>query len=98
MANVMNNLGSAGASEAPSKESGGLLPERAGPFLVIGSLDVGGAESHVVRIVPRLKSLGWNPVVYCLSHRGKLAPSLADAGIEVLGPQQSEHRLFKTAS
>ncbi|MGE0611962.1 MAG: glycosyltransferase [Hyphomicrobiales bacterium] len=66
-------------------EEGGL-PPGAGPLIVIGSLDVGGAEFHVTRIAPRLKALGWSPAVCCLNRRGALAASLEAEGIEVIDP------------
>ncbi len=50
---------------------------------VIGSLDMGGAEHHLVQILPRLKALGWEPTVYCLSREGTQAPQLRTAGIAV---------------
>jgi glycosyltransferase involved in cell wall biosynthesis len=53
---------------------------------VIGSLELGGAERHLTQIVPRLKKLGWTPVIYCLTHRGVQAEQLAQHGIEVVGP------------
>ncbi len=53
---------------------------------VIGSLDVGGAERHLVRIVPRLDATRFRPVVFCLTHRGTQAPELENAGIEVVAP------------
>lgn len=68
------------------KDKNGPPPPGAGPFLVIGSLDVGGAEFHVARIAPRLKALGWNPVVCCLNRRGALASALEQAGVEVIDP------------
>lgn len=53
------------------------------------SLDVGGTEKHLLLIAPRLKELGWRPVIYCLWRRGQFASILAKAGIEVIGPDIS---------
>ena len=50
---------------------------------VIGSLDIGGAQSHLVRILPPLKELGWEPIVFCLSREGPQADRLRSAGIPV---------------
>lgn len=44
-------------------------PAGAGPLIVIGSLDVGGAVFHVAHIAPGLKALGWTPAVCCLNRR-----------------------------
>ena len=80
-------------------ESANKLHERArnprsSILYVIGSLDVGGTEHHLTQIIPRLKSLGWQPTVYCLTHRGSLASRLEQHGIEVItSSHQSTHRL-----
>lgn len=62
---------------------------------VIGSLDVGGAERHVATIAPRLKELGWQPTVYCLSSRGMQADQLERSGVRVIGPP-SDNRKAQT--
>jgi glycosyltransferase involved in cell wall biosynthesis len=49
-------------------------------------LDLGGSERHLALIAPRLRRLGWNPIIYCLSRKGHQAKIVADAGVEVLGP------------
>lgn len=75
-----------------TKTNPSVQPEKRTPrrgsetFLIIGSLDVGGAEFHVARIAPRLKTLGWSPVVCCLNRRGALAASVEEAGIELINP------------
>ena len=53
------------------------------------SLDVGGTEKHLSLIVPHLRAFGWKPVVVCLWRRGQLAASLEAAGVEVIGPSDS---------
>lgn len=53
---------------------------------VIGSLDLGGAEAHLVSLTPRLKRHGWQPILYCLTHTGAQAAELANSGVEVMGP------------
>ncbi len=53
---------------------------------VVGSLDVGGAERHLVRVLPRLAKMGFSPTVYTFSNKGKLATLLDEAGIEVVEP------------
>lgn len=53
---------------------------------VIGNLDVGGAERHLVQVLPKLARRGFSLTVYTFSHKGKLAPLLEDAGVEVLEP------------
>jgi glycosyltransferase involved in cell wall biosynthesis len=74
---------------------------------VVGSLDIGGTEGHLVRILPHLKDLGWDPMVFCLSREGTQADQLKAVGIPIYvgaeGPKQSRSpfargfRLFKAA-
>jgi len=54
--------------------------------IVIGSLDIGGTETHLSRILPRLKSDKLTPVVITLTHRGQLADGLQSLGIPVYEP------------
>lgn len=53
---------------------------------IIGSLEVGGAERHLVQVLPALKSLDYSLAVHTLTHKGKLARQLESAGIEVFEP------------
>ncbi len=53
---------------------------------VIGDLDVGGAEQHLVQVLPQLAKQGFNLTVYTLTHKGQLAPIMEAAGIEVVEP------------
>lgn len=52
---------------------------------VIGSLDIGGTERHLTQITPRLKQLGWEPVIYCISRRGVQAAETEKNGVKVIG-------------
>lgn len=51
---------------------------------VIGDLDVGGAERHLVQVLPELAKRNFRPMVYTLTHKGRLAPHLEAAGVEVV--------------
>ncbi len=53
---------------------------------IIGSLDLGGAERHLSLVAPRLKQLGWEPTIYCISRRGVQADVVERAGVAVIGP------------
>jgi len=53
---------------------------------VVGSLDVGGAERHLVQVLPRLDRGRFQASVFCLTHRGTLAGELEAAGVAVLAP------------
>ena len=51
---------------------------------VIGGLDVGGSERHLIQILPRIAEKGFTPLVYILTHRGDLCAELEMQGIPVL--------------
>jgi glycosyltransferase involved in cell wall biosynthesis len=52
-------------------------------LVVTESLDVGGTESHLRRLLPRLSASGWEVAVFCLSARGAHADELESKGLEV---------------
>lgn len=54
---------------------------------VIGSLAVGGAESHVVTVASALSLRGWQPTVFALSPTGALLDRLKKAKVPVVGPE-----------
>lgn len=51
--------------------------------VVIGSLDVGGAERHLVGVLPKLVASGWVVEVLTLTRKGILAPQVENQGIVV---------------
>ncbi len=51
---------------------------------VVGSLEVGGAERHLVQVLPRLDAARFQATVFCLTHRGALAGEIEAAGVPVL--------------
>lgn len=53
-------------------------------LVIAETLGVGGTESHLLRVLPRLVALGWKTVVFCLSERGELADELEARGMEVI--------------
>lgn len=52
---------------------------------VIGSLEVGGAERHVVQVAMRLKKRGWEPELFVLTPGGPLTHVLSEAGVPIHG-------------
>lgn len=54
--------------------------------IVIGSLEIGGAENQLVQILPRLDNTKWRFEVLTLGHRGPLADTLSAASINVFTP------------
>ena len=53
-------------------------------LIVTESLGVGGTESHLVRILPRLAASGLKVAVFCLAERGEQADVLEAHAVEVL--------------
>ena len=58
-------------------------------LFVIGDLDVGGTERHLLQILPLLARADLSPTVYTLTHKGELAPFLEQQGIRVIAPPLS---------
>ena len=53
---------------------------------IIGSLDIGGTESHLAQILPELSKETIIPIVITITHKGALAEKLEAKGIEVIAP------------
>lgn len=52
---------------------------------VIGSMEVGGAEQHLLRVAGALAARGWQPTVFALNPKGPLTPAFEAAGVPVRG-------------
>lgn len=63
--------------------------------VVIGSLDRGGAEWHLLQVLPRLLAYNFVVEVFCLHHRGELAAEMGRRGVTVLGPEKVSSLLPK---
>jgi glycosyltransferase involved in cell wall biosynthesis len=63
--------------------------------VVIGSLDRGGAEWHLLQVLPRLLAHDFVVEVFCLHHRGELAAEMERRGVVVLGPERVSSLLPK---
>ena len=60
--------------------------------IVIETLDRGGAEWHLLQVLPRLLAYNFKIEIFCLHHRGELAAEMERRGIVVRGsdvPQSS---------
>ncbi len=55
-------------------------------LFIIGSLDVGGAERHLVEIARALDCKRWRSSVFTLSHKGRLSAALEAANVTVHAP------------
>ena len=53
---------------------------------VIGKLDVGGAERHLLQVLPRLNRSAIMPAVFVLHSGGVLTERMRAAGVSVFGP------------
>lgn len=53
-------------------------------LFVVPSLTVGGAERHLVRVLPRLDPARFTPRVVCIKERGPMAAPLEDEGVDVV--------------
>lgn len=60
-------------------------------IFVIGSLSIGGAEGHLVSVLPGLIAKGWSVRVVTLTHKGVLAPVLEAKGIPVISVLKNQH-------
>jgi glycosyltransferase involved in cell wall biosynthesis len=58
-------------------------------LIVIGSLDVGGAEMHLLQVLPVLATSGFEIAVHTLTGRGTLADRFEASGIRVIAPPGS---------
>lgn len=52
---------------------------------VIGSLELGGAEQHLLRVTRELAKRGWKAEVFALTTGGTLSSAFAEAGVPVHG-------------
>src|SRR3954451_8239247 len=61
-------------------------PARCGDSILVvtGSLEVGGTETHLARVLPGLVARGWRVTLFALSGEGPLAGPLRAAGVEVV--------------
>lgn len=71
-----------------SRESGSISPTRI--VYVINSLDSGGAERHLVRVIGGLRRTGrWQISVFCLTRRGLFLTEMEELGVQVHGSARS---------
>jgi len=54
---------------------------------VIGSLERGGAEIHLTRVLPQLDKNHFEARVFCFVRKGELAPVLEKQGVKVIEPE-----------
>ncbi len=62
--------------------------------IVIEALDRGGAEWHLLQVLPRLRDRNFDVEVFCLHHRGELAGEMERRGVRVIGTDVISSNLF----
>ncbi|MGH6877346.1 MAG: glycosyltransferase, partial [Rhizomicrobium sp.] len=55
-------------------------------LFVLGSLDIGGTQRHVVDLASALTRSGWSVTVYCMVQEGVLADNLRARGVTIRAP------------
>ncbi|MBS4048028.1 MAG: glycosyltransferase [Alphaproteobacteria bacterium] len=65
--------------------------------IVIEALDRGGAEWHLLQVLPRLRDRNFDVEVFCLHHRGELAGEMERRGVRVIGTDVLSSNLFLRA-
>ncbi len=65
--------------------------------IVIEALDRGGAEWHLLQVLPRLLERNFQPEVFCLHHRGELADEMERRGVRVVGSDGPSSNLLYRA-
>jgi glycosyltransferase involved in cell wall biosynthesis len=61
-------------------------------LVVTESLGVGGTESHLIRLLPRLAANGFKVATFCMTERGARAGQLKESGVEVFAYRASAGR------
>jgi glycosyltransferase involved in cell wall biosynthesis len=59
------------------------MPSAVRILFVTESFGVGGTETHLIQLIPSLKSRGFDPAAFCFTERGSRAVELDVAGIPV---------------
>jgi glycosyltransferase involved in cell wall biosynthesis len=73
-------------AEKKEKRTAPRKDEKISIFLIIATLDRGGAERQLVELAKRLNRGKYRPVVGCLRRKGPLGSELEQAGIRVFSP------------
>lgn len=58
-------------------------------LVITESLGIGGTETHLFRLLPRLAASGWDITTFCLTGRGRRAAELEELGVRVVAPFQA---------
>lgn len=64
-------------------------------LVVVGQLEIGGTERHLLHVLPALADRGFNIKLFVLSRGGRLEKEFVDRGIEVLGTHYRGFKIVK---
>lgn len=64
------------------------MPDRL--LFIIGKLDIGGAERHLLQVLPQLQSRGFRIAVYTIGQEGIMAADFRSAGVPVFSPPMAD--------
>src|SRR5689334_18680456 len=65
-------------------------------LVVVPRLDIGGAEIHLSRVLPKLRACGLDVSLFSLSRGGRLEPALMESGVPVCGAGASGSRAVRS--
>jgi glycosyltransferase involved in cell wall biosynthesis len=65
------------------------MPSTPRVTIVTSRLDIGGAERHLVRLLPALKRRGIDVTLYAMERGGALEPELTHHGVRIEGPHRA---------
>jgi glycosyltransferase involved in cell wall biosynthesis len=65
-------------------------------LVVVPRLDIGGAEIHLSRVLPKLRASGLDVSLLALSRGGRLEPALIESGVPVYGPRVDGSRAMRS--
>jgi glycosyltransferase involved in cell wall biosynthesis len=65
-------------------------------LVVVPRLDIGGAEIHLSRVLPKLRAGGLDVSLFSLSRGGRLEPALIESGVPLCGAGASGSRVVRS--
>jgi len=65
-------------------------------LIVVPRLDIGGAEMHLVRVLPELRAAGLDVSVFVLARGGRLESKLTACGVPLFGGSTAASRLARS--
>lgn len=85
-------IAAAGAVQMGSEPTNRQMPSSPRILVVTKRVDLGGAEMHLLRVMPALRARGIDVSLYVLERGGRLEPEFVSAGIVIGGLQRAGSR------